>query len=76
MAINRVHLAKGTSGNRSYCRYTSRPGRRVFIDRAGWTQGEAKAAADAIDDVDELINDGMDGITAANEEMSCWTNDE
>ena len=47
-----------------------------IIQRAGWTPEEAKAAADAIDDVDELINDGCDGITAADEEMSCWTNDE
>ena len=47
-----------------------------IIERAGWTREEAKAAADAIDDVDVLINDGCDGITAADEEMSCWTNDE
>lgn len=47
-----------------------------IIERAGWTPGEAKAAADAIDDVDGLMNDGLDGITAADEEVSCWTNDE
>ncbi|RAR50532.1 UNVERIFIED_CONTAM: hypothetical protein C7454_12253 [Acidovorax defluvii] len=50
--------------------------RSRIIERAGWTPEEAKAAADAIDDVDELIKDGCDGITAADEEMSCWTNDE
>ena len=31
--------------------------RSRIIERAGWTPEEAKAAADAIDDVDELIKD-------------------
>lgn len=43
-----------------------------FMEQAGWSQEDAKAATDAIDDVDELINDGHDGITAADEEMSYW----
>lgn len=47
-----------------------------IIERAVWTPDQAKVAADAIDDVDALMNEGLDGITAADEEMSCWTNDE
>jgi len=47
-----------------------------IIERADWTSEEAKAATEAIPDVDELINDGYDGVAAADEEMSSWTNDE
>ena len=46
-----------------------------IVEVAGYTPEEAKLVAEAIESVDDLIEEGFDGVSAADEEMSYWDND-
>jgi 2-oxo-4-hydroxy-4-carboxy--5-ureidoimidazoline (OHCU) decarboxylase len=45
-----------------------------IVERAGWTAEDAMDAALAAD-VDQCIEDGYNGMDAADEEMSYWEDD-